>query len=310
MPSRSCGCSLIELHAQGVDEVEREIHDGRTAADGALARLTLTAVPCTPDGLQVDVTIEDAATNKTVRRAMSLSDLPRESRPRALALGVAELVRATWAELALSNAVTPSTPVPDPVRRAVVATLRLTPASPVSPPAAAPTEPLVTLAAAVAARMYPTYSTALVGPQIAFAVGPSSRLPLRLQLDSSFFAATVHDPLGTIALRAWTAGASLMVARTGETIGVGVGPRVGIGWAWASGQAAAPGTTAHSAGGTVADLAMTAELCVALGAGFWASAGLEVGGALRPLVAQANGRDVGGIGGVFTGVALGLARSF
>ncbi len=45
--------------------------------------------------------VDDALTNKSVRREVDLGDVPASGRPRALALAAAELLRASWAELAL-----------------------------------------------------------------------------------------------------------------------------------------------------------------------------------------------------------------
>ena len=58
------------------------------------------------------------------------------------------------------------------------------------------------------------------------------------------------------------------------------------------------------------DLSLAFDLRVALGGGFWAEAGVDCGGVLVPLVAEADGRRAAGLGGAFMGVALGVARTF
>jgi hypothetical protein len=70
------------------------------------------------------VEIVDVVTSKRVSREVDLRSIPSDGRALALALAADELLRASWAELALANAPPPAAPVPEPVQRAVDSSLR------------------------------------------------------------------------------------------------------------------------------------------------------------------------------------------
>src|SRR5690349_17926482 len=60
----------------------------------------------------ISVEVSDAITNKRVSRDVDLSAVPRDAWPLTLALATDEVLRASWAELALKNAPPPARPVP------------------------------------------------------------------------------------------------------------------------------------------------------------------------------------------------------
>ena len=86
----------------------------RSAPDAAPA---IAAVHVTGRGatVGVDVEIRDALTNKRVARELDLSSLPKDGRGLAMAITAGELLRASWAELALRSAPPPPTPPPPEV---------------------------------------------------------------------------------------------------------------------------------------------------------------------------------------------------
>lgn len=69
--------------------------------------------------VDVDVEVRDAVTAKRVGRVLDLSRLPPDGRAMATALAIDELLRASWAELALPRAPPPAEPVPSAVARTV-----------------------------------------------------------------------------------------------------------------------------------------------------------------------------------------------
>jgi len=71
----------------------------------------------------IKVTAYDALTAKEVSRTIDLSRMPRDSWPLVLALGVDEILKASWAELALSGAPPARKPVPAAVERTLDAEL-------------------------------------------------------------------------------------------------------------------------------------------------------------------------------------------
>jgi hypothetical protein len=83
-----------ELRDDGVLRVDSgRVVTGPEAGPLAYLRLTL---PCEPDAPTATLRIEDATSLKAVERKMDFGDLPPSARPRAIALGLAELLRAAW----------------------------------------------------------------------------------------------------------------------------------------------------------------------------------------------------------------------
>ncbi len=89
-------------------------------------------VSSAPDAVSLGVEVRDAVTAKHVSRDVALSGVPTDSRPLTIALAADELLRASWAELALRTAAPPPRPVPVEVTRTVRETIEpaIAPASP------------------------------------------------------------------------------------------------------------------------------------------------------------------------------------
>jgi hypothetical protein len=137
----------IELLADGVGELHAVSPDASGSEGGAeigsapgasLAVLRLEGV-CGGEG-PMSVTIDDAATDKRVRRDVDLGGVSSDARPRAIALAIAELLRASWMELVLPSAPTPKAIVPPEVREA--ARGRAAAVATPSPTEGAPADPL------------------------------------------------------------------------------------------------------------------------------------------------------------------------
>jgi hypothetical protein len=296
----------IELRAEGVTRVDVVAAGTTGAKDPALARVTLAASPCSESATQVDVTVDDAATNKTVLRTMALGDVAAGARPRALALAVAELVRASWAELALPNAPPPPPLVPARVQR--IARLHAAPA-PTPPEPSAGRPPPLALGAALAARFFPSYATATLGPRVALsaALGAS---PLRVRIDANALFGTAYDPLGSLPLGLVSGGGALLLGHRSGPLDVEIGPHLEVGYGWVTGHASTPGVATTSGGSVIVDLSAALDLRFELGAGFWATLDIDVGSVLESLDALADGRRAAGFDGPVAGVALGIARGF
>jgi hypothetical protein len=78
-----------------------------TTADGAASEVSLSAYADV-----VTVAVRDAITGKRLAREVPLGSVPGDARPLTVALGVDELLRASWVELALADAPAPRRPVP------------------------------------------------------------------------------------------------------------------------------------------------------------------------------------------------------
>jgi hypothetical protein len=103
----------VGLDARGIDACAPGAH----ARTEPIARVALKA----PESKRVaiDVVAEDALTAKRVSRELDLAALPRDAWPLAIALAIDEILRASWAELALESAPPPKRPVPIEVRDTV-----------------------------------------------------------------------------------------------------------------------------------------------------------------------------------------------
>jgi hypothetical protein len=75
----------------------------------------------------IEVVAEDAITAKRLSREIDLSNLPRDAWALTLALAIDEILRASWAELALESAPPPARPVPAEVEHVVRDSLRAEP---------------------------------------------------------------------------------------------------------------------------------------------------------------------------------------
>lgn len=129
-PDRIIGTTLqqhlrAELGAREIDVCLAPIEPRRP-----LARVSLHVDHPARGPVLATIRVGDLVTDKRVERTLDLSRLPDDSRPLAVAAAVDELLRATWAELTLSDAPQPAVAPPAAVVRAVASSTRPLPASP------------------------------------------------------------------------------------------------------------------------------------------------------------------------------------
>ncbi len=139
----------VELAVDGVSSVEFAPPGSHPGDEAPLATIALKA-PCDPAALELTIEIDDVATSKTLERRVSVADVPPTARARAVAIGAAELLRASWAELALAQH--PAAAVPaqtDFLRRAVA--LHLT-----GPQAESMMQPDALITVVLDGRLFPT----------------------------------------------------------------------------------------------------------------------------------------------------------
>ena len=67
----------------------------------------------------LEVQVEDAVTKKSVARQLDLTGMPNDTHAPTIALGVAELLRASWAELNLRRTLHDDQPIPPSVKRSL-----------------------------------------------------------------------------------------------------------------------------------------------------------------------------------------------
>ena len=294
----------IELRADGVDRIvvsgENPTAEPRVSLDDASAVIAIAPQPCNSDAREIEITIADLATRKTVQRKVAMSDLDRPARPRAIALAIAELLRASWAELG----VPPVLPVPSAVALPLKRSERAPPAK--SPPFTNHEVPVLELGTTMEGRFFPAYATTLLGVKAAASVSLARDFPLRARVDLSALFGTSYDPLGTISTRLLCGGAGLVVAKSWGPLGVELGPQLELGDGWLSGNATSANVLTRSGSAPVLTLALELGIHVLLWEKFFAIADVDLGGALVSFGAQTASGRVGGFGGLMTGAALGV----
>jgi hypothetical protein len=120
------GLLRAELASRGIDLC--------TSVDASPeGRLATIDVSSAPDAVSLGVEVRDAVTAKHVSRDVALGGVPADSRPLTIALAADELLRASWAELALRTAPPPALAVPMEVTKTVRETIEPT-VAPSSPP--------------------------------------------------------------------------------------------------------------------------------------------------------------------------------
>jgi hypothetical protein len=96
----------VELAEYGIGSVDVADRASPVAQDSALARVVIRAA-CGATARELTIDVDDAATSKLAQKTIPLDDVEMTARPRAVALAVAELLRASWTEM-------PTSPPDDP----------------------------------------------------------------------------------------------------------------------------------------------------------------------------------------------------
>ncbi len=292
-----------ELESDGVEDVRFE-----GDAAGAMALIQLDFPRCAADASAVILEIDDALTNKRVRREVDLGDVPASGRPRALALAAAELLRASWAELALPPPrATPAPVAPAPVRLAVTQRLReaLRPSEP-PPPPRAPVRRW-DLNASFVLQTFPAANVALLGGRVAVSYLPSPQWPLRIRLDLGAQSGTAFDPLGEIDLGMVTGALGATLTAGGERVALELGPRVEAGWSWVSGRPTVAGVRGGQGDAAVFFLSVLATLRVRVSPRWWTTLDATAGTPLRPVVIESGAARAAGFSGPMLTLGLGVA---
>lgn len=252
------------------------------------------------NGASLDVEVRDAITAKRVRRDVALSSLPADGVPLALAQSADELLRASWAELAIHDAPPPRVEVPAEVTRVNEESI-----------APRPRPDRVSFALAGAVEHYRA-GTTLFGVDVAAALRLASRARLGL-----YFGARGGSPVqahdGQVDVSALTGGLEGSLTATPPTLreGLDVVARAGVAYATFTGTAGASGRAMPPA----SDWALLADAGVrgwlAIVPALRVAATLLASVPVRPVQATDGGASVSGIGGGI-GVAgsLGLVGSF
>jgi len=306
----------VELGAIGISDV-RDRGTGPVSAplpSDLVAAVVLSAPRCEAAD-EVTIQVVDRATSKIVQRTMAIADVAFDERPRALAIAVAELLQASWAELELGASAPPGVNVPPEIRAAVVQRLAPAPVSPAPAPDArapfprpprlayvAPTASRVLLDAAALVRAFPGRDTALLGGAVSVSVPLGTPWAVHAGADAGYGDSRVAN--GTVGVTAVTGSAGI-AAVAGNATTLEVGPRVHAGYVWASGSPSSRATSGSSYSHFVALAALSATLRVPA-SGFTALCGLDVGAVFEEASFLADNARVAGFGGVMLAARLGL----
>jgi hypothetical protein len=308
----------VELGAIGVSDVRES---GKNNPAGPLPSDLLAAVvfdvpDCSPSTDQLTIEVVDRATAKTVERRMQISDVAYDERPRALAIAVAELLQASWAELELRAKTGVGIDVPPELRAALVERLSSAVTIPVAPQLPAPalllppgTTPAphresASFSATALVRAFPSRDTALLGAQAALAVPLRKFLTLHVGGDAAFGDAQVS--LGGVHVSMATGSAGIAFAAGTRTV-LEIGPQVAVGYAWASGSpSAGSGASGSSYSHFVALACLSGTVRIPADA-FTALIGMDLGAAFAQASFLVDDARAAGIGGVMFGARLGAA---
>jgi hypothetical protein len=298
-----------ELRADGV---ERVLADAPAPAEagGTLAVIDVRAEPCEASAREIVVRIQDDATRKQVERRVQLGDVAEPSRPRALALAVAETLRASWMELEMPDAPTPTIVVPAAVREAVVARVASVTGRDRGVTSAPPDRSAraLDLSLAVAWREFPSAATSLFGGRAAVELPIVSSIAM-LHVDAGVLLGGAHDTLGDVSLGQATAGAAiLLTSPRSATVTAELGPRLEAGAAWAGGNPATPATSSYAGAGFVSTASLLGAFRYRVSNAWRISLELETGAMIVPFDARADQRRIAGLDGPFFGVTVGLSR--
>lgn len=310
----------IELRGDGVTTVDSVAHNAPLSEGASLALIAIDALPCTEDATLLAITIDDLATQKSVRRTVDLSDIAADARARTLALAIAELLRASWAELALPDADASMWPIPSEQREALVARLRMrepTPAPPPSPVNVAPplpnvrpdTTPTFFLDASLEETVFPSNARGLLGARVGFSV-LIKELPLRLRLDAGFGRSVSHHPEGDISMNLFTGGVGIFLTSTRRFFFFEVGPRFQLGWGWENGDPASASVLGNGGGAVIAMLGLACAVGFRVQDSMFAVLGVEAGAVTAGLNGNIDGATRSAMAGEYINVRLAYGVGF
>jgi hypothetical protein len=266
---------------------------GNETPAASMLEVRLEIVPCTADADRLHASARAPVDSRAVERVISLADVARTARPRALALAVAELVR--WLEQGAEDTTT----------EAVVVQATAAPSSTAEPQS--PARPLaLALGVEAEARGLPTRDTMMWGGRARLV---AHRRWLRVDLDLGASYARVPGELGVVSLRCASAGLGLGPRFATRTVIAHLGLRAELGRVWIRGKPALADVRAGSGSDLIANVGLRLSLEAPAQGKLRPSLTLESGGILRGVKANVDGQPVAGMTGYYVLVALGIAVS-
>lgn len=272
-------------------------------SEGAPPPLGVVAVRTSSEAAFVEVDVRDDLTAKSLKREVALADVPSDVRALTVAVAADELLRASWAELALKNAFSPKQQekVPAEVRDVVRDTME----SPKHEQA-----PRIAFGAGAALDAFTAGST-LLGADVLLDVWivPRLRVVGRFGLRSGLAASGKDGDVATSAI-AFKLGAAVTVTPPQLRAGLDLALRAGVMRVAFVATPTRSDATARSLDdvAVLADAAVLGWLRLAPSLRALADAALSV--PLRPVVATDAANVVTGVSGVGVSATLGLWGTF
>lgn len=271
-------------------------------AAGAIAELDISSGGAA--GVALSLAVRDEVTDKRVSRELDLAAIPEDSRALVIAQAADELLRASWAELLVSDAPKPKREVPPEVTRTFPA-----PETAPPPPAITPRPPIVELGAAVAMEYFGSGLTQL-GPDVSVGVFPFARVGAiaRAGLRS---AARVDVESGSVDPSSFDVALAVVGAalpRTGR-IGLDAGTELFVTRVRFEADALAGGR-ARSESGTAVHVSAVARGWAVVAAPLRATLGLALGAPLHTVRAVAVNSTVTSVSGLMLGAHFGLGGAW
>jgi hypothetical protein len=259
----------VELAGKGPPCCAIEAGGGRPSN----APATVTIEPCDPGAAEIEVWLEDRARARSIHRRVSLADVQAPTRPRALALAVAELLRAEGEETSHG----PGPPGRGRARTAVGIGAQL--------------------------RLYPALPATLWGGRLTL-----SRVGDRWRTEINLGAATGNKEfeIGNVTTRVLDLGLAAGPRLVLERWALDLSLCGEIGWASVVGEPARPevlsGSGSQLVGAIGARVGVEGPLHLVR-----LRTGIQVGETVHGLTGDVGGRRATGVSGAFVGFSLGVS---
>ncbi len=271
-------------------------------SEGAPPPLGVVAVRTSAEAAFVEVDVRDDLTAKSLKREVALADVPSDVRALTVAVAADELLRASWAELAVKSAPPPKRQIPAEVRDAVHDTMESTPKR--------EDVPRIAFGAGAALDAFTGGSTLLGADVLADAwIVPRLRIVARFGLRSGLSARGADGDVSTSAI-AFKLGAAVTLTPPQLRAGLDLALRAGV---MRVAFVATP-TLGNVTAQSLADVAVIADAAlvgwVKLTPNLRAIADAACSVPLRPVVATDGANVVTGVSGVGVSATLGLWGTF
>lgn len=287
--------------------------------EGAHALFIVDSPDCSP--LELFVRLEHSVTSRTTEERLDLADRPVGDRGRVLALALAELLRARWAELSEQRDQEPPEPTErsvepetetlniDALRTAVVDDVfeELLEREDAQP---RPGFRRFGLGAALSTNIFPKVNGTLIGARLLFSVALSREIPLQLVIDGSFGHGGGSARRGDVVTWSATGGLALLYVFDRDRFQGAIGPSLELGYAKTEGRTTLPDVGTGEGGTLIVDLGALLEVSFLFTSWAGIFGGLALGYMVKGLVPLSEGYEVGGVAGPSVKLEIGMRFFF